>query len=154
MKYAAFTLIALASPFLAHAGDIKSSADVVADMVEGVTHVDSAYVAERIAANEELLIIDVRTEGEYESGHIESATHIPRGVVEFRMAAGNRGADTEIIVTCSHGYRAASVTKLLKDMGYTNVNAHRGMNAWLDDGHPVMTQMGLMMRPPKAGDDD
>ncbi|MAK62564.1 MAG: hypothetical protein CMK09_16460 [Ponticaulis sp.] len=150
MKYAALALLTLAAPGLAFAGEIRSSEDVVAAMVDGVDHVDSAYVAERIDANEDLLILDVRTEAEFDAGHIRSATHIPRGVIEFRMAGGNYDADTEIIVTCSHGYRAASVTKLLKEMGYENVNAHRGMNAWLDDGHKVMTQMGMMSRPART----
>ena len=69
---------------------------------------------------------------------------MPRGIVEFRMAGDRYGADKEIIVTCSHGFRAASVTKTLKDMGYTNVSAHRGMNSWAEGGYELETEIGMV----------
>ena len=97
-----------------------------------------------MAENSDLLILDVREPSEYEAGHLKGATHFPRGVVEFRMAGGKYPADQEIIVTCSHGFRAASVTKTLRDMGYTNVNAHRGMNSWIDGGYEFETSLGMV----------
>lgn len=144
MKLIALTCAALLLPSAAFAGGVKSYDEVVADMVGGVEHVDNSYVAERMSENPDLLILDVREPSEYEAGHLKGATHIPRGVVEFRMAGDKYGADQEIIVTCSHGFRAATVTKTLKDMGYTNVSAHRGMNSWIDAGLEFETELGMV----------
>ncbi|MAP95165.1 MAG: hypothetical protein CMK07_09475 [Ponticaulis sp.] len=143
MKYAFIPLVTLLMPVAAQADDIRSGEDVVAAMIEGVTHVDNDYVEQRISENPDILILDVRTGEEFENGRIEGARNVPRGVVEFRMAAGTYPADQEIIVTCSHGYRAAAVTKTLQEMGYTNVNAHRGMNSWMDAGKTYETELGL-----------
>ena len=140
MKTIAIACASLLIPMSASADEIKSYDEVVASMVSGVTHVDNTYVASRMAENPDLLILDVREPAEFEGGRLEGATNMPRGIVEFRMAGGNYSSDQEIIVTCSHGFRAASVTKTLNEMGYTNVSAHRGMNAWTEDGYEVETE--------------
>ncbi len=131
---------------IANAEGIRTPDEVVAHMVEGVDHVDNAYVQERMKANPDLLLLDVRTVPEFKAGRIEGATNVPRGVVEFRMADGNYSSDQEIIVTCSMGYRAADVTKTLEEMGYTNVRAHRGTRSW--------QEAELPFDPPPAEDDE
>lgn len=144
MKVIALAFTALLLPVSAVADGVKTYDEVVESMVGGVEHVDNAYVASRMAENPDLLILDVREPSEFEAGRLKGATSMPRGIVEFRMAGDRYGADKEIIVTCSHGFRAASVTKTLKDMGYTNVSAHRGMNSWAEGGYELETEIGMV----------
>lgn len=144
MKSVVIACASLLLPLSAVADEIRSYDEVVESMVSGVEHVDNAYVANRMSENPDLLILDVREPSEYEAGRLKGATNMPRGIVEFRMAGGNYSADQEVIVTCSHGFRAASVTKTLTEMGYTNVNAHRGMNSWAGDGYELETELGMV----------
>lgn len=108
----------------------------------GMDFIANDAVTARQAANPDLLLIDVRTEAEYEAGRIPGATWMPRGTVEFRIAEDVRDADAEIIVYCATGNRAALVKKALDAQGYRNVSAHRGFESWAGDGQPVETDYG------------
>lgn len=103
---------------------------VVAAAREGVIFVDNDHITERLVANPDVLLLDVRTEREFTMGHIPGATWMARGVAEFRLAETVRDADAEIIVYCATGSRAALVQKALLAQGYRNVSAHEGFDTW------------------------
>lgn len=69
--------------------------------------------------NENYLLIDVRTEREYKSGHIPTAIHIPH--TEIKENLDRLPADKLIIVYCKVGGRASFAAKLLKNRGYEKV---------------------------------
>lgn len=125
-----------------HAGEPMTAEAVVNAARDGVVFVDNDHVAARQAANAELLLLDVRTEREFNLGHIPGATWMARGVVEFRMAETVRDADAEIIIYCSTGSRAALVKKALASQGYRNVSAHEGFDAWAEAQRPVQNAYG------------
>lgn len=110
---------------------------------EGVAFVANDHIAERQAANPNLLLIDVRTESEFALGRIPGAVSIPRGVLEFRMAEMVREADREIILYCSTGNRAALALKALQAQGYQDLSAHAGFETWSEARRPVETDKGL-----------
>lgn len=103
----------------------------------GIDFVDNDYLKARRAANPDLVVLDVRSESEYEAGHVPGARSVPRGVAEFVVTRTVRDADAEIITYCRTGTRAALVTKALRDLGYTNVRAHPGFESWSEAGEPV-----------------
>ena len=138
----------------AYAADLMTADEIRERMRAGVDHISNDELMSRIAANEDIVLIDVRTEEEYEAGHISGAQSTPRGVVEFRIGALAPDADQEIIVTCSHGTRAAAVTKILRGIGYTNVHAHEGLTAWVDAGNPIENRLGTLQAAPASGSDD
>lgn len=124
------------------AGEPMTPEAVASAAREGVSFVDNDYIAARQAANAELMLLDVRTEREFNLGHIPGATWMARGVVEFRMAETVRDADAEIIVYCSTGNRAALVKKALESQGYRNVSAHEGFDTWAEAQRPVQNTYG------------
>jgi len=65
------------------------------------------------------IILDVRTEYEYKTGHIDGSINIPLGIIRERYI----GLDTSktYITTCSHGLRSVKVETILKEKGYKNV---------------------------------
>ena len=74
-------------------------------------------------------VLDVRTEREWDAGHIADAHHIHGGLLQERMDEVPR--DRDIAVICGSGYRGSIAASFLKRAGYVNVsNVLGGMTAW------------------------
>ncbi len=116
--------------------------EVVAAATRNIDYVDSDYLKGRQAQNAELLLLDVRTQHEYDAGHIPGSIWMERGIVEFRMARTVRDPDAEIIVYCAVGNRTALVVKALREIGYRNAKAHTGFNAWVTEGNAYENFLG------------
>jgi rhodanese-related sulfurtransferase len=84
-----------------------------------------------------LLIIDVREDNEWQTtGHLPSAIHLARGIIErdiSRFATKNN----ELILYCSGGFRSVLAADNLQKMGYSVYSMSGGMKAWLDAKLPV-----------------
>jgi len=76
--------------------------------------------------NKDVVIIDVRTESEYKSGHLKEAVNIP--VSEISSIEYDK--DTKIIVYCRSGSRSANAAKMLSEMGYSKVLDMGGIINW------------------------
>ena len=82
-------------------------------------------------------VLDVRTDGEWDAGHIEGAHHIHGGTLEERYAEVPK--DRPVAVVCGSGYRASIASSFLKREGYTDVaNVLGGMAAWKAAGFPAV----------------
>ncbi len=81
------------------------------------------------------IILDVRTEGEYETGHIDGSINISLGTIRARYK--ELDPDKTYITTCSHGLRSVKVESLLKERGFKNV--YNG-GAWTDLQELVIEQ--------------
>ena len=66
------------------------------------------------------IIIDVRSEDEFYSGHIENSLNIPLGELPSKLDY-LKDKDQAIITCCASGIRSADARKLLSSKGYTNV---------------------------------
>ncbi|HJS08573.1 MAG TPA: rhodanese-like domain-containing protein, partial [Pirellulales bacterium] len=85
-----------------------------------------------------LTVLDVRTEKEWNAGHIEGAIHIHGGKLQERFSDVPR--DKPVAVVCGSGYRASIAASFLKREGYEDVtNVVGGMAAWKAAGLPVTT---------------
>jgi rhodanese-related sulfurtransferase len=62
------------------------------------------------------MLVDVRTEGEFQSGHIDNAINVPVQVLEQNLSKLPK--DKEIIVYCRSGKRSASAKRTLERLGY------------------------------------
>jgi rhodanese-related sulfurtransferase len=76
-------------------------------------------VAERLDRGEDFVLLDVRTEMEYQSGHIKESRHIPLD----KLASRTHELDSskEIITYCRAGLRAAHAYRILKNAGFDHV---------------------------------
>ncbi|HEY3864441.1 MAG TPA: MBL fold metallo-hydrolase [Verrucomicrobiae bacterium] len=75
------------------------------------------------------LVLDVRTAGEWQNGHIEGARHIPLPALPRRMAEVPR--DRSVAVICAGGYRSSIAASLLARAGWRRVaNVMGGMSAY------------------------
>jgi len=74
-------------------------------------------------------VLDVRTPGEWESGHIESARHIP--LPKLAANLGQLHKDAPLAVLCGSGYRSSIAASLLRARGFSQVqNVMGGMAAY------------------------
>ena len=64
-------------------------------------------------------IIDVRTPGEYQGGHIPGSKNIPLQVLSSKL--GSLPKNQPIITCCASGMRSASAKSLLSQNGFTQV---------------------------------
>lgn len=84
---------------------------------------------ERVTAHAPLTVLDVRTPGEWRSGHIDGATHVPVGHVGTRAHDLPQGPP--IATFCEGGYRSSLAASLLLRAGVENVvNVTGGMSAY------------------------
>ncbi|MCX4581505.1 rhodanese-like domain-containing protein [Streptomyces sp. NBC_01481] len=86
----------------------------------------------------ELIVLDVRTPGEYATGHLPGALNIPldhldRALPDIRHAA-QRG---DILVVCASGARSENACKTLADNGITTATLTGGTGAWAADGNAL-----------------
>jgi len=76
---------------------------------------------ERLAANAQALLVDVREDREWEQGHAEQAMHLGKGVLERDLEQAIPDSNREIIMYCGGGYRSVLTAAVAQEMGYRNV---------------------------------
>lgn len=82
------------------------------------------------------VVLDVREQHEWDSGHISGAIHIPLGQLAERRGELDPAAET--MVVCHVGGRSAQATAFLVHHGHHAVNLAGGMDAWLAAGRPTV----------------
>ena len=75
----------------------------------------------------ELIIIDVRTEGEFARGSVSNAVNIPLNLLGNRLAELPSNKQEKIVVFCQSGSRSGMAKQILEDNGYTNVENAGGL---------------------------
>ncbi len=81
------------------------------------------------------LLIDVRSEGEFKSGHIKEAKNIP--LDDIAEAADRLKGIGTVYVNCGSGVRSCQATEQLERCGVNVVNVKGGLSAWLREGFGV-----------------
>jgi rhodanese-related sulfurtransferase len=85
---------------------------------------------------DDVVLIDVREQWEYDEGHIPGITLIPMSELQSRLA--EIPTDKEVILTCRSGNRSGQVYEFLQQQGYDNVhNMSGGILAWESAGLEV-----------------
>ncbi|MFI6808778.1 rhodanese-like domain-containing protein [Streptomyces luteogriseus] len=103
-----------------------------------------ALTADQASARlHELTVIDVRTPGEYASGHLPGAHNIPLDRLDAALpslsAAAERG---ELLVVCASGARSATACERLADQGINAATLSGGTTAWTQLGHEIHRPAG------------
>ena len=97
-----------------------------------VTYVQiSAEEAKNIMDTEkDYVIIDARTQEEFDEGHIEGAILIPEYEIAQRAEKELSDKEQLILVYCRSGRRSKIASQALADLGYTNVREFGGIIDW------------------------
>jgi len=83
----------------------------------------------RLDANQAVILLDVRTQEEYDGGHIPGAVCLPNEDIQPELPLPF-DKDAEILVYCRSGRRSAEAVKKLTGMGYVNAADFGGIQDW------------------------
>lgn len=107
-----------------------------ASLAGGYTNLTALQAKSMLDSTPSIVVLDVRTQDEYNSGHIKTTRHIP--LVELEGRLGELDPTSEILVYCMLGGRSATASQLLVDNGFLHVyNMLGGLTAWTDAEYPV-----------------
>lgn len=94
-----------------------------------------------LIANDDVVVLDVRTDSEYAEGHIERAINIDFKKDDFiEKAKATLSTDRTIAIYCRSGRRSAGAAYLLSNEGFKLINLKGGIIAWTEAQKPVVTQ--------------
>ena len=123
--------------------NIKSIQNLVSEAMGEIKtiNVDEAYQKFK---NNNCNLIDIREINELDNtGRVEGASHIPRGMLEVYLDPnspiiqnGQIDKNKELILFCAGGIRSALAVKSLKEMGYEKISH-------IDGGFAVMSSSGF-----------
>ncbi len=87
--------------------------------------------AKEMMDSQEVLILDVREQDEYDSGHIPGAVLLPVGsITEESAAEVIPEKDATVLVYCRSGNRSKTAAKALAELGYTGIYEFGGITTW------------------------
>lgn len=97
---------------------------------------------ERLAAGERVVLLDVRSAGDFATAHIPGARWLSRGRLDLQIEQEAPDKTAMVALYCRKGNESTLSTPLLKSLGYQHVFVLRGgITAWKDAGLP--TEQGL-----------
>lgn len=93
--------------------------------------------AKEMMDTQDVIILDVREQDEYDSGHIPGAVLLPVGTIDEETAAEViLEKDSTVLVYCRSGNRSKTASSALAELGYTNIYEFGGINTWPYETEP------------------
>ena len=86
-----------------------------------------------------VVIVDVRTPGEYAQGHVDGAINIDVEGTSFEQGIAALDPNAPVLVYCHSGRRSALAAQALVQAGFTQVYDMGGLQDWVAAGLPVTT---------------
>ena len=92
------------------------------------------------APNHNIVVLDVRTEEEYNEGHVAGAVNVSHDTVKDNLAQLTQYKNSTVVVYCRSGRRAAFAENILSTNGFNDLRHLTGdMNAWVEAKLPVVS---------------
>lgn len=93
---------------------------------------------ELISSVNDLVIIDIRTPEEFESGHLENAINIDF-YGEFKNNIDKLDKSKSYLIYCRTGSRSRSAKQIMSDLGFKSIyHMQSGITEWISKGYPVV----------------
>ena len=90
----------------------------------------SAEEAYEMMASQEVVVVDVRTQEEYDGGHIENAVLVPNESIVSEMPEAPPDKEATLLVYCRSGRRSKDAAEKLLALGYQSVYDFGGVIDW------------------------
>lgn len=103
-----------------------------------INEITPQELKDRIDQQQDFVLIDVREESEWNTGHIPTAIHLSKGIIERDIEKTIPDASSPIVLYCSGGFRSVLAAYNVHQMGYSNVESVvSGLQGWRDAGYPL-----------------
>jgi rhodanese-related sulfurtransferase len=131
---------------------MKQFLELVSECLGDIREVMPWDLEERLQANPDLLVVDVREPYEFDAMHIAGSLNVPRGILESACEWEYeetepelvRARDREIVVVCRSGYRSVLAAHSMQLLGYSDVASLKtGLRGWKDYEQPLVDRAGL-----------
>jgi len=96
----------------------------------GYEQISAEAAKELMDTQTDYILLDVRTQEEYDLGHIPGAIVIPNEVISEQAEQTLTDKEQLILVYCRSGRRSKEAAQKLVDLGYTNVKEFGGIIDW------------------------
>lgn len=108
-------------------------------ILKDITPVEAFDLIQENKENIDFIILDVRTEPEYKSGHIENAENIDYYLEGFKDELGELDKNKTYLIYCASGNRSGRTLKIMKRRGFQKAyNVLGGIKGWKSKGLPVV----------------
>jgi rhodanese-related sulfurtransferase len=85
------------------------------------------------------LLLDIRDQAQFESGHIIDSRHIPSGELATRADTLKKFKEKPVVVYCDNGFASAAAARILRGLGFTKVATLRGgIQSWKQENLPLV----------------
>jgi glyoxylase-like metal-dependent hydrolase (beta-lactamase superfamily II)/rhodanese-related sulfurtransferase len=123
-------------------GGVRGWAEAGLDLAQ-TTQIDVSELSRRLDQND-IQVLDVRRESEWEGGHIDDAVCWP--LDNFKISPPELDGSIPVAVHCKSGYRSMIACSLLQRAGFRNViNVTGGFDAWQQAKLPVATAKAVVV---------
>ena len=113
---------------------------LVNDAKTRILEVTVEETQQRMSANPDAKLFDVREDNEWQAAHATGAEHLGKGIIERDIEEKVPDKSTEVILYCGGGFRSALAADVLQQMGYTNVfSMAGGWKAWKEASAPILS---------------
>jgi rhodanese-related sulfurtransferase len=104
--------------------------NIIEKEIKGFSNVTPKEAKQRLDNKEEIILLDVRTKEEYDSGHIKGSMLIPVDDLDEEVKNKLMDKDATIFVYCRSGNRSVTAANILIKQGYTKVYNLGGIQSW------------------------
>jgi rhodanese-related sulfurtransferase len=85
------------------------------------------------------MVLDVRDQNEYDTGHIIESRHIPAKEIEQRADTLKKYKEKPVLICCESGMASASAAKALRALGFNKVATLKGgLRSWRQENLPLV----------------
>lgn len=138
LKTGLICVLAAALPACSDAKPQNETKVAVENAATQIKNVDATQAAELINTDGSVTVIDVRTPGEFASGHIKGAKNISINSRDFSNALSALDKDVTYVVHCRSGGRSRASLKTFRKLGFKNiVHMDGGIVGWRRAGLPL-----------------
>ena len=116
----------------------KGFLGLVEEALKDIPEVDVYQIKDRLDKGDNVNLIDVREDNEWDLGRIPTALHLGKGIIERDIESVAKNREMELILYCQGGFRSALAAESLKKMGYKNVySMSGGFSTWASNEFPI-----------------
>ena len=102
-----------------------------------VNEIDSIQLENQLATDNELYLLDIRSDAEVVHGMLPNSTHLPMHLLPVRISEFPK--DRDIILYCRSGARSYHACRYLMQQGFENViNLKGGIIDWARNGFQIV----------------
>ncbi|MBN2736667.1 MAG: rhodanese-like domain-containing protein [Spirochaetales bacterium] len=112
------------------------------ELPKGLTHVSTeefSGLLEKAEKNENYVVLDVRTQGEYDAGHLPGAVLLDFYQPDFKEELDKLDKDKSYLVYCRSGNRSGQTLYMMADLKFSSaVNMMGGMIRWVAEKREIV----------------